>query len=324
MKAYSYSQREKIRLGISACLLGQAVRFDAGHKRDDFLTDTLGNSFEYVPVCPEKEVGMGVPREAVQLTGLPAAPQMVGNKTGKDWTARMNTYSALRTGIVEKKNLFGFILKRGSPTCGMERVRVYNKKTGIPSREGRGLFAAALMKRFPLLPVEEEGRLNNPELRENFIVRVFSYYRLHQALFKNFSMKKLVAFHTQSKFLILAHSPQALKKMGQFVANAKRYPPARVCEEYCRLYLEALACKTTVKKNVDVLHHILGFLKKQLAREEKSDILETIENYHRGFVPLVVPLTLLKHYVNKFGIEYVQNQIYLNPHPKELMLRNHV
>jgi uncharacterized protein YbgA (DUF1722 family)/uncharacterized protein YbbK (DUF523 family) len=311
-----------IQLGISMCLLGEKVRFDAGHKRDRFLTDVLGEYFSWVPVCPELEVGMGVPREAVRLTGTPERPRMVGVKSGEDWTERMEIYSAKRVHDIVAKDLSGFIFKSDSPSCGMERVKVY-AKNGIPLKNGRGLFTHVFMKESPLVPVEEEGRLNDARIRENFIVRVFSYHR-YQQLIKNYSRRALVEFHTVHKYLMLAHSRKHYEELGRIVAQQASMTPAELKLRYGALFMEGLSVMSSAKKNTNVLQHILGFLRESLAAEERNDILTTIEDYRKELIPLVVPLSLIKHYVKKHRVRYIEDQVYLNPHPKELMLRNHV
>jgi uncharacterized protein YbgA (DUF1722 family)/uncharacterized protein YbbK (DUF523 family) len=312
-----------IKVGVSTCLLGQKVRFDGGHKHDHYLTDILGPHFRFVPVCPELEVGMGVPREAVRLEGDIEAPRMVGNKTGDDWTDRMNDYAQTRVLRSDLADLSGYILKKNSPSCGMERVKIH-VKPGTISKTGVGLFASALINAYPHLPVEEEGRLHDDRLRDNFIVRVFAYYRLRQTFRGRFSRKAAVDFHAAHKYLMLAHSPVHYKKLGQLVAAINKYPPAEFREKYHSLFMEGLSVMATARKNVNVLQHIMGFLKTRLSAEEKKDILSVIEDYHRGLVPLIVPITLVRHYLNKFEVEYISDQVYLNPHPKELMLRNHV
>jgi uncharacterized protein YbgA (DUF1722 family)/uncharacterized protein YbbK (DUF523 family) len=312
-----------LRVGISTCLLGEPVRFDAGHKHDRFITDILGDYFEFIPVCPELEVGMGVPRESIRLVGDVASPRLLGVKSGTDWTERMNRYSRERTKQLEGYQLSGYILKSDSPSCGMERVRVYSD-TGMPAKKGRGLYADILMKQFPLLPVEEEGRLNDRPIRENFIVRVFGYHRLQQLFSQRFSRGAIVAFHTAHKYLLLAHSPKGYAALGRLVADIKRYTPDDFKREYSTLFMDTLSVKTTYKKNVNVLHHIFGFLRDHISADERNDILAIIEDYHNQLVPLVVPITLIGHYIRKHKVQYIQDQIYLHPHPKELMLRNHV
>ncbi len=313
----------RIRLGISTCLLGEKVRFDAGHKRDRFLTDVLGEYFEWVPVCPELEVGMGVPREAVRLVGTVDAPRMVGVKSETDWTGKMTSYSSERVRGLAKLQLSGYIFKSDSPSCGMERVKVY-AQNGMPSKSGRGIFAKAFMDEYPLIPVEEEGRLNDPKLRENFIVRVFAYHRLQHLTSGRFSIGELVHFHSVHKYLMLAHSPNHYSMLGKLVANAKKLPHASLRDTYARMFMEGLSVKSTPKKNTNVLQHMMGFLKDHLSGEEKKDILDAIEDFRKELVPIVVPLTLLRHYVRKHSVAYIADQVFLQPHPKELMLRNHV
>lgn len=312
-----------INVGISTCLLGEKVRWDGGHKRSRYITDVLGTYFRFVPVCPELEVGMGVPREPVHLEGELTAPRMVGNKSGQDWTVRMNRYAAGRVADLAALELCGYLLKKDSPSCGMERVPVKNAK-GMPDRRGRGLFAQELMARLPLLPVEEEGRLHDARLRENFIVRVFAYHRLRGLFSGRFSRGRVVAFHSQEKLLLMAHSPRHYKELGRLVAAVKDYRPAEFKERYSALYMEALAVKTTAKKNVNVLQHMLGFLRDDLGPAQKQDILQVLEDYRHDLVPLIVPLTLLRHHLTVSGIDYLNDQVYLHPHPKELALRNHV
>lgn len=312
-----------IKIGISTCLLGEKVRFDAGHKKDRYLTDVLGNYFEWIPVCPELEVGMGVPRESVRLVGSTDSPRMVGHKSGTDWTEKMMKYSAERVRRLRGLNLSGYILKSDSPSCGMERVRVYTEN-GMPSKTGVGLYANAFLKEFPYIPVEEEGRLNDARIRDNFIVRVFSYHRLQILFSDGFSRGSLVKFHTIHKYLLLSHSPKHYELLGRIVADAKKYSPSDLKEKYCAMFMEGLSIKSTTKKNVNVLHHILGFLREEITVIERDDILRIIDDYYHELVPLIVPITLIKHYVMKRNVPYIRDQVYLNPHPKELMLRNHV
>lgn len=314
-----------LRVGISTCLLGQKVRFDGGHKHDRYLTDILGAYFEFVPVCPELEVGMGVPREAVRLVGTAGAPRLVGVRSGEDWTDRMERLAARRVAQLERMGLSGYILKKDSPSCGMERVKVYGEGEGAaPERTGVGLFARALMGRLALLPVEEEGRLNDARLRENFIVRVFAYHRV-QGLFRGrWTRGEVVAFHAAHKLLLMAHSPRHYTELGRLVARVKDLPAAAFRDRYCALFMEGLRARATTRKHVNVMHHIVGYLRGHVAPAERDDILAVIEDYRRELVPLIVPMTLLRHYVRRHGLAYIADQVYLSPHPKELMLRNHV
>jgi uncharacterized protein YbgA (DUF1722 family)/uncharacterized protein YbbK (DUF523 family) len=312
-----------LRLGISRCLLGDEVRFDGGHKRDNFLTDVLGQYVEWVPVCPEVETGLGTPREAMRLIGDPHRPRLVTIKSGTDHTGAVEKMTENRIKDLEELDLSGYVFKKGSPSCGIERVRVYNAQ-GMPSRNGVGLFARAFIEQFPLIPVEEEGRLCDEPLRENFIERVFCYRRWQDLVQSGATRQTLVQFHTIHKYLLLAHSPQQYQVLGRLVGQAERYRPKDLANRYGELFMKALAMKATVRKHVNVLQHILGYFKDRLGAQEKTELLGVIGDYHQGLTPLVVPMTLIKHYVRIFDVGYIRDQVYLNPHPKELMLRNHV
>lgn len=315
--------KPEIRVGISQCLLGEEVRFDGGHKHDPFITETLGKYFHWVSVCPEVEVGMGIPRESVQLVDLNGDVRMLGVRSRKDHTDAMMRFSAKRVNQLKKEKLHGFILKRGSPSCGMERVRIYGT-SGMPSAKGSGLFAGELLKQFPLMPVEEEGRLHDLRLRENFIERVFAYYRWLQFVDSHPRSGDLVAFHTRQKCTVLSHSTEHYRRLGRMVAEAGRMPLQPLLEEYGRTFMEALKLKATPRKHANVLYHLLGYLKKALDSGDKVEIVECIENYRKGLIPLIVPITLLLHHFRKNPTPWVMDQIYLNPYPSELMLRNHV
>ncbi|MGB8991506.1 MAG: DUF523 and DUF1722 domain-containing protein [Desulfobaccales bacterium] len=315
----------KIRLGISACLLGQPVRFDGGHKLDRFITDTLGQYVEFVPVCPEVECGLGVPREAMRLVGAVDSPRLLTVRTKIDHTAGLTAWARKRVQELEQENLCAFIFKSKSPSSGMERVKVYPENAqGSPVNRGVGLFARLFMEHFPLLPVEDEGRLHDPVLRENFIARIFVFQRWRELLAAQPGVGDLVAFHTRHKFLILSHSPAHYRKLGKLVARARELPVSELLEHYQSRLMDALRLKATPKKNVNALHHLMGFFKKDLSADEKQELLEIIENYHKGYVPLIVPVTLINHYVRKYRQPYLQEQFYLHPHPVELALRNHV
>jgi uncharacterized protein YbgA (DUF1722 family)/uncharacterized protein YbbK (DUF523 family) len=312
-----------LRLGISRCLLGDEVRFDGGHKRDDFLTDVFGRYVEWVPVCPEVEAGLGTPREAMRLVGDPQGPRLVTIKSETDHTRALETMTTNRIAELKNLDLSGYVFKKGSPSCGIERVRIYNEH-GMPNRNGVGLFARAFIEQFPLIPVEEEGRLCEPTLRENFIERVFCYRRWQDLVQSGVTRQALVQFHTIHKYLLLAHHPQQCEMLGRLIGQAHEHRPKELAHQYGELFMKALAVKATVRKHVNVLQHILGYFKERLGAHEKVELLGVIGDYHRGLTPLVVPLTLIKHYVRIFDVSYIREQVYLNPHPKELMLRNHV
>ena len=228
-----------------------------------------------------------------------------------------------RVGELGDQDLSGFVFKRGSPSCGIERVRVYTEH-GMPSRSGAGIFASAFVQQFPLIPVEEEGRLCDAPLRENFIERVFCYRRYQDMLEDGPTRQAIVRFHTIHKYLLLSHSQPVYRVLGRLVGQADRYRPKELALEYGELFMKALAVKATARKHVNVLHHMLGYFKARLSAQEKVELLTVMDDYHRGLTPLIVPLTLIKHYVQIFDVGYLRDQVYLNPHPKELMLRNHV
>ncbi len=313
----------KIRIGISSCLLGNAVRYDGGHKLDRFLTETLGQYVEYFPVCPEVECGMPIPRESMRLEGNPESPRLVTTRTKADKTQQMVSWAEKRVAELEKEGLLGFIFKSDSPSSGMERVKVYNDKN-MAEKKGVGMFAAIFMRHFPLLPVEEEGRLHDPVLRENFIERLFALARWRAVPAGDASRGRLVAFHTQHKLQIMAHSNRHYQEMGRLVARAKQIPSQRLFEEYGRNLMEGLKLKATPKKNTNVLMHMAGYFKAQLSADEKAELLEVVDLYRKSLIPLIVPITLINHYVRKFDQPYLKEQSFLKPHPVELQLRNHV
>ncbi len=313
-----------IRIGVSACLLGDQVRFDGGHKRDRFVTDVLARHVEWVPVCPEVEMGLGTPREPMRLVRVGTGIRMMTTRTGIDHTEGMLTWARGRLRALEGEDLCGYILKSKSPSCGMERVKLYDAQHGMPARGGRGLFAAALMERFPALPVEEEGRLADARLRDNFIERVFAYRRLKDLFTRGWNAGALVRFHTAHKMQLLAHSRPAYDEMGRLVAEAGQTPRSELREQYERRFMEALSVIATPARHANVLTHMAGHLKKHLDPASKHELAACIDEYRRGLVPLVVPITLIRHHVRAHRVEYLANQTYLEPHPRELMLRNHV
>ncbi|MBE0603521.1 MAG: DUF523 and DUF1722 domain-containing protein [Deltaproteobacteria bacterium] len=312
-----------VRILISSCLLGEKVRYDGGHKRDAFLAETLGRFVEYVPVCPEVECGFPIPREAMHLTGDPKDPSLVGAVSGTDYTEHMHGWCRKKVRNLEQLDLSGYVCKKDSPSSGMERVKVYGKN-GIPAKIGAGVFTRAFMDHFPLIPVEEEGRLQDPTLREMFIERAFTLRRFRDSFRQGKSRGGLVRFHTDHKLMILSHGRTRYTEMGSLVAQAKDLPLEEAYDRYQRLLMDALSQRTTSAKSADVLTHMLGHLRTFLSHEEKMELLEVIDRYRNRLIPLVVPVTLFRHYVRKYGIAYLERQVFLNPHPVELMLRNHV
>ena len=338
-----FPSRDELRIGVSSCLLGEEVRFDGGHKLNHFLTDTLSEYVQFVEVCPEVGIGLGIPRESLRLVqiGKPgeppesgdanSPPRMIANKSGADHTDAMNAWSEAKVSELEKLDLSGYVLKSKSPSCGMERVTLYRGAKGSDAgaggtgaRDGVGLFAAVLLRRMPLLPVEEEGRLRDPRLRENFIERMFAYRRVKMLFQGPWTVGDLVAFHTHMKLLVLAHHRPAYQELGHIVAHAKGTPRDTIVERYTRIVMEALKMLATTRKQTNVLQHMAGYFKRVLDEPARRELASTIEDFHAGLVPLVVPLTLIRHYVRLHKVQYLAEQFYLEPSPKELMLRNHV
>jgi len=313
---------DRPRIGISACLLGDEVRFDGGHKRDPFLTKVLSPHVEWVRVCPEVEVGMGTPRETLRLVRAPdGRVRMLTTRTGVNHTEAMTAWARGRLRELAAEDLSGYVLKKSSPSCGMERVKVF-RGSGAPERNGRGLFAEALIKHFPNLPVEEEGRLSDPRLRENFVERVFAYQRLRRFFVGRWTPGALAAFHTANKMSLLSHSPVSYAALGRLVTS--QTPRARLRDAYERGFMQALAVPATTRRHTSVLMHMAGHVKKLLDTDSTSELLSRIDEYRCGLVPLIVPLTLLRHYVRTHDVAALAGQIYLEPHPRELMLRNRV
>jgi uncharacterized protein YbgA (DUF1722 family)/uncharacterized protein YbbK (DUF523 family) len=328
-------REDRPRIGISACLLGEPVRYDAGHKRDPFLVDTFGPHVEWVPVCPEVEAGFGTPRPSMRLVlrrpeqrarGERFTPDNIAvvlNQTGEDVTERLRQYAHRKADVLAGAGLSGYILKKDSPSCGMERVKAYSPAGGA-ERGGRGLFAEALMARLPNLPVEEEGRMSDPRLRENFIERVFAYRRLRAMFSGRWSVGDLVRFHTAHKLTLMAHSPSAYRELGPLVAGARARPRRELEVLYETGFMNALAAVATPKRHANVLQHIVGYFKRSLDGNARAELLGLIDEHREGKVPLVVPMTLVRHHVRRVGVPYLEGQTYLEPHPRELSLRNHV
>jgi len=310
-----------MRIGISACLLGRRVRYDGGHKRDDFLCDVLGPLVEWAPVCPEAELGLGTPRPPIRLERSGGALRLWMPSAERDLTRDMHDFARRRAAALGE--ICGFVLKKDSPSCGMERVRVY-EGAGAPRRDGVGLFAQALLERFPHLPIEEEGRLRDARLRESFIERLFAYQRLQELWRGRWRLADVIAFHTAHKLAVLAHSPPGYQALGRLVAQAKALPRAELRERYTAGLMSALKVPATRGRHTNVLSHMVGYLRDRLDDASRAELGEVVTDYRRGLVPLVVPLVLLRHHARVHGIEYLLGQTYLDPHPKELMLRSHV
>jgi len=314
--------KPSLKLGISSCLLDNNVRYDGGSKPDHFLRQTLGQFIEWVPVCPEAECGLSIPREAMDLVGDPDSPRMITRVTGVDHTVRMMQWTKKKLAALEKEELSGFVLKARSPSCGVHDAKLYSRP-GKAAAGRAGLFAEAVMARFPLMPVEDEEGLQDPGIRENFIVRLFVYQRWQGFLAEGGTVGQLVAFHGRHKYLLMSHSAKHLKELGSLVAAPKKYKRPELLGRYSMLLMDCLKLQATEKKHTNVLQHMAGYFKKQLSPAEKLELDESITKCHQGLVPLIVPITLIKHYVRKYDDPYLKEQHYLNPHPLELMLRNH-
>lgn len=319
-----HDEAQPIRLGVSACLLGAEVRFDGGHKRDRYLTDVLDENVEWLPVCPELESGMGIPRPVIQLRGGERGDRLVTREDGTDLTETMRRYADGRISELEGIGLDGFILKKDSPSCGMARVRVYGAEGGMPVRTGVGHFVQALERSMPELPLEEEGRLNDPVLRERFIEAIFARNRWRVLVHRGLDRRSLVAFHEAHKMLLLAHDEPLARGLGRLVASFGQQEDVEIFRRYARDFFATFRQTATRARHVNVLEHCFGHLKRMLSAREKREIQTSIEDYRSGRVPLVVPISLLRFLVAAHEVAYVQGQLYLEPHPRELMLRNHV
>lgn len=312
----------KIILGISSCLMGNAVRHDGGHKRNVYVLSTLAEYFDFRTVCPEVAIGLGVPRPTIRLTRAADGVRLTGSDdAGMDLTESMTGWA--NRAVEGMQDLSGFILKNNSPSCGMERVRVYDGN-GAPARDGVGLFAATLMKAMPWLPVEEEGRLNDPMLRENFIERVFVYYRWQRMIAEGLTVSSLMAFHQRHKFILLAHDEQEYRKLGPLIASVNRDNIQELSSEYLLRMMNSLKARSSRKRHTNVLMHVMGFLKTKIDSDDKQEMIEVMDSYRLGKVPLIVPVTLMKHHLRRFPDDYISSQYYMNPYPEELMLRNSI
>jgi uncharacterized protein YbgA (DUF1722 family)/uncharacterized protein YbbK (DUF523 family) len=315
------SDSSKIRIAISRCLLGESVRYDGTHKHQRYLTDTYGDHFEWVPLCPEHESGMGTPRESMRLEGSLEETRLITSRSKVDKTEQLLSYAIPRSEQLGRDNVCGIILKKGSPSCGVHGVKIFNEK-GMPGQSGSGFFAREVMKRFPNLPIEEEGRLNDSMLRELFIGKVFTYHRYREEEAKGWTAKSLIKFHERHKYLLMAHDQLGLKELGQLLSDLKSRPLEGTVMIYFGKMMKLLSKFPDVSGHLNVLMHLMGYFKKDLTQDEKKELLEQFDLYKLKRVPLIVPITLLKHYVRKYQEPYLIDQVYLEPHPTELMIRN--
>lgn len=310
----------KIRLGISSCLLGQRVRYDGNHKRDDYVAQTLASYFEFVPVCPEVAIGLGVPRPPIRLVGSAARPRAVGvNDPTLDVTEALAAYGQRQARMLG--DISGYIFKSKSPSCGLERVKVYARSEAAAPRSGTGIYAAAFRAAQPLLPVEEEGRLNDTALRDNFLERVFAYRRWQRLQAAGVSAARLIEFHTAHKLVLMAHGPARYAALGRIVASADRRRARAVAERYIEGFMQTLAHPATRRKHANVLLHAAGYLKRDLDVGDRSELRDAIESYRTSAMPLLVPITLLRHHFRRHPNAWIAHQIYLYPDVAEMALR---
>jgi len=309
----------QILIGISSCLLGEEVRFDTGHKHSSYITGTLGQYFTFRSFCPEMAIGLGTPRETLRLVQKEDGIHCIGNKTPTlDVTDKMIRNAEEQQSW--QRELCGYILKKDSPSCGMERVRVY--KGDMPERNGTGLYARVLLQNFPNLPVEEEGRLGDPVLRENFIKRVFVFRHWKDLLADDLTIHKLMDFHAQYKFVLMSHDQNRARALGRRLAEASGEPVEETAEWYFAELMAIMKIRATRKNHVNVLQHLQGFLKNEIDSEDKQELAETIDKYRMQLLPLIVPITLLRHHFRRHPHEFIERTKYLDPHPAELMLLN--
>jgi uncharacterized protein YbgA (DUF1722 family)/uncharacterized protein YbbK (DUF523 family) len=317
----NHSEENMLPIGVSRCLLGDEVRYDGGHKRNRYMTDVLGDYFSWQPVCPEVEAGLGTPRPAIRLVQTEVGLRVLG-KDDLDVTDNLDVVADTRIPALRTAKIRGFIFKKDSPSCGMERVRLYSN--GGVSRGGVGVFAARIAEEWPNLPTEEEGRLNDKRLRENFIERVFTYDRWRRFVEDRPSTSGLMTFHAQHKYLLLAHNQAECRRLGKFIAQAHNHDLKETLETYESRMMQLMRKLTTVKKQINTLQHLLGFVKNDLSRQDKADFLSVLEQYRNGIVPLITPLILLRFHLNKGNSEWAKAQIYLTPYPEQLALRSHL
>lgn len=312
-----------IPVGISTCLLGKEVRHDGGHKHSRFCTQVLSRHFDFRSICPELEAGLGVPRPAIHLREYQNGLKLIETKGTADHTDAMQGF--IDQVIPTLADLRGYILMAKSPSCGMERIKIHNEEGKVTRRDGRGMFAEALIRHYPLMPVEEEGRLNDDMLRENFIERVFAYDDWMQNLAgDNLSARALIEFHTRHKFQLLAHSEKIYRQLGPMLGDLKSEPLRDIANRYITLFMEAMTQRVSRGSHVNAMQHLMGYLRDSMEDEDRKVLMEQIEAYHRGEVPLVVPMTLLRMAQRREPVGYLSSQKYLTPYPDELGLRNRV
>jgi uncharacterized protein YbgA (DUF1722 family)/uncharacterized protein YbbK (DUF523 family) len=319
----SKMKNEKPEIGIGACLVGQAVRYNGDSKRSNPHIDRLQDCLSPRAFCPEMAIGLGVPRETVRLVGEPGDLRLTDSATqSANHTAAMVDYAAR---VVEKNpDMAGYILVKGSPSCGYQRVKRYNEDGNAVASDASGVFATALMQLDPLLPVEEDGRLHDDRLRENFISRVYAYHDWKQLLKTGISRHSLTGFWARYKYQAMASDVSGYRQIGRMLAESRGVPLEQLAEKFITLLMRSLAKLPTRKSHSNVLQHLRGYLKRDLDGGDKRELDTLIGQYRSGVVPLVVPVTLLQHHFKKFSNAYIDQQVYMRPYPEQLMLRNHI
>ncbi len=312
----------KLKLGISSCLLGNEVRYDGGHKRSNYIDKTLGRFFNFQTFCPEVAIGLGTPRPPIRLIRKDEADgkkaYAVDVKTNElDYTDQLNEYSEMIASNY-LSDISGYIFKKDSPSCGMERVKVYSPEGHFVHKDGVGIYAKVIKENFPHMPMEEEGRLNDVNLRESFLTRVYLYNDWQNMLKEGMTPHGLVNFHAGQKYLFMAHNQQVARQLGQMVAKAGTADINELAEEYIALAMQVLKKQPDRKRHTNALQHIMGYLRKQIDSDDRQELLHSIMSFQKGEVPLVMPLTLLKHHFSKHPNDYIAKQRYLSPFPVEL------
>lgn len=313
----------KVPVGISACLLGDNVRYNGGHSRSTYCLGPLSEFFDYHKFCPEVAAGFGTPRPTMRLEGDPDAPTLsFSNQPGSDVSEQLQ--NANHRYLDNLPEIDGYILMKNSPSCGLERIKVYQENGHPHMQRVAGLFTQALQQRYPLLPIEEDGRLHDPALRENFLLRVFAHHEFRHTVLADLSMKALIDYHSRYKYVVMAHSQSAYKALGRLLSGQEDCTIEVLSERYFSQFMTALSKPAKRKDHCNVLMHLVGYLKREVDSEVRRDILEVVEQYRRGEVNLTTPTTLLYHYLKLYGSEYVKEQRYFAPYPQSLGIRNTV
>ncbi|MDD3325250.1 MAG: DUF1722 domain-containing protein [Sulfurospirillaceae bacterium] len=310
-----------MKIAVSACLLGEKVRFDGGHKQDAFIMKQLSHYASFVPFCPEAKA-FGIPRPSIRLVKEKCL-EVISNKDGRSLLTPLEVAVSNELTMLEKHSLTGIILKSKSPSCGLGSAKVY-LPNGQSIGKGNGVMAQKLQDVYPYLPIEEEGRLQDPWLRENFVMQLFAYDRWMKLLETPVTMHTLISFHTASKFLLQAKNEQNYRELGKIVANHESRDITTCLSEYGTIYLKTIAIKSSIKKTRNVLEHMAGFLKKVLHVNEKEMLHQLIQEYAEGIIPLITPMSILLMLAKKYDITYLLEQYFISPYPKELALRSSI